>query len=85
MKRNRIFDHVNIIYITIMTIALLGVGMMDSYIIRLWIGEVALAVVGSLYAAQGFLRKSDFAEQAMAQLTGRAVEYNKREPHTKVR
>lgn len=67
MKRNRIFDHVNLICITIMTIALLGAGMMDSYIIRLWIAGVALAIVGGLYAVRRIVISQDFAAMTIAQ------------------
>lgn len=79
MKETRFFAHVNIICIAIMAIALLGAGIIDAYIVRLWIAGVALAIVGSLYAAQGFLRKSDFAEQAMAQLTKAGMKCKKKE------
>ncbi len=79
MKNSSLFARMNIICITIMTIALLGAGMMDSYIIRLWIAGVALAIVGSLYAAQGFLRRNDFTEQAIARLSKAGMKCKKNE------
>ena len=79
MKRNRIFDHVNITCIAIMTIALLSAGIVDAYMVRRWIAGVALAIVGCLYTAQGALRKCDFTERAMARLTKAGMKYKKKE------
>lgn len=69
----------NIICIAIMTVALLCAGMADAYAVRFWIAGAALAIVGSLYAAQGLLRRSDFADQAMALLTKAGMKCKRKE------
>lgn len=79
MKNNLVFAHMNIICIAIMTIALLSAGMMENYSVRLWIAACALAIVGSLYAAQGFLRRSDFTIRTIALLTKAGIACKKKD------
>ena len=79
MKNNFVFAHMNIICIAIMTIALLSAGMMENYSVRLWIAACALAIVGSIYAAQSFLRRSDFTIRTIALLTKAGIACKRKE------
>lgn len=68
MKNNTLFVRMSVICTIIMTIALLGAGMVEEMTVRYAISGSAAVLVWSIYAIHVMKQKQDFSNRAMALL-----------------
>lgn len=69
MKNTKtIFTHISIICTIVMTVALLGAGMVEDMMVRFVISGAAAVLVWCAYLTLSMKQKHDFSDQAIAQL-----------------
>jgi len=68
-SNNTIFVRMSVVCTIIMTVALLGAGMVEDIMVRYVISGAAAILVWGIYAIQVMKKKHDFSDQAMAVLT----------------
>ena len=69
MKNNNIFVRMRVVCTIIMTVALLGAGMVEEMTVRFAISGSAAVFVWGIYVIHVVRQKHDFSERAMALLT----------------
>jgi hypothetical protein len=79
MKNNNIFVRMSVISTIIMTVALLGAGMVEDIMVRYVISGAAAILVWGIYAIQVMKKKHDFSDQAMALLTKAGLSCKRKE------